>query len=241
MKQADDLGEFKFALISLSFYAAANQYVYFMQLVTKQLPSKSLERKLLLILLDSYFYKKAGHSLEASTNIIKFVQLGLGQIQLHSFYFMTLIEQALLLLLSSRPSTEKKLFLPFEYVKYLNLWDVSQEQKDTFASNLELYFSESEEFDFSATPISLELKNKSQYVITTNADKQTYKENIISIVKCLSQIASKLNNISLVHLFLSTLTISVNEPQISAECYKQVQTILDTLVSEELIDEDQLY
>jgi hypothetical protein len=80
MKQADDFGEFKFALISLSFYAAADQYVYFMQMVTKQLPPKSLERKLLLILLDSYFYKKAGHSLEASSNIIKFVQLGLGQI-----------------------------------------------------------------------------------------------------------------------------------------------------------------
>lgn len=38
LKQADDFGEFKFALISLSFYAAADQYVYFMQLVTKQLP-----------------------------------------------------------------------------------------------------------------------------------------------------------------------------------------------------------
>ena len=124
--------------------------------------------------------------MEASSNIIKFVQLGLGQISLHSFYFMTLIEQALLLLLSSRPSPEKKLFLPFEYVKYLNLWDVSQEQKDAFASNIEMYFSESEEYDFSATPISLELKNKSQYVITTNADKQTYKENIVSIVKCLA-------------------------------------------------------
>ena len=154
---------------------------------------------------------------------------------------MTLIEQALLLLLSSRPSPEKKLLLPFEYVKYLNLWDVSQEQKDAFASNIEMYFSESEEYDFSATPISLELKNKSQYVITTNADKQTYKENIVSIVKCLAQIAAKLNNISLVHLFLSILTISVNEPQISGECYKQVQTILDTLVSEELIDDEQLY
>ena len=124
--------------------------------------------------------------MEASSNIIKFVQLGLGQISLHSFYFMTLIEQALLLLLSSRLSPEKKLFLPFEYVKYLNLWDVSQEQKDAFGSNIEMYFSESEEYDFSATPISLELKNKSQYVITTNADKQTYKENIVSIVKCLA-------------------------------------------------------
>jgi hypothetical protein len=42
-----------------------------------------------------------------------------------------------------------------------------------------MYFSESEEYDFSATPINLELKNTSQYVITSNADKQTYKENII--------------------------------------------------------------
>ena len=60
-------------------------------------------------------------------------------------------------------------------------------------------------------------------------------------MKYLAEIASKLNNISLVHLFLSTLTIAVNEPQISAECYKQVQTIMDTLVSEELIDEDTLF
>lgn len=78
MKHTDDLGEFKFALMSLSFYAAADHYVYFMQLVTKQLPPKSFERKLLLILLDAHFYKKAGHTLEASTNILKFVQLGLG-------------------------------------------------------------------------------------------------------------------------------------------------------------------
>ena len=99
---AEDMGEFKFALISLSFYAAADHYIYFMQLVTKQLPQKSIERKLLLILLDGYYYNKCGHSLEASTNILKFVELGLGsQIQLHSFYFMTLIEQALMILLSS--------------------------------------------------------------------------------------------------------------------------------------------
>jgi hypothetical protein len=37
------------------------------------------------------------------------------------------------------------------------------------------------------------------------------------------------------------LTISINEPQISAECYKHVETILEALVSEELIDEEQLY
>ena len=100
LKAEDDLGEFKFALISLSLYVAADNYIYFMQMVQKQLPAKSLERKLLLILLDAHFYRKSGHTLEAATNILKFVKLGLCQIQLHSFYFMTLIEQAMIMLMS---------------------------------------------------------------------------------------------------------------------------------------------
>jgi hypothetical protein len=35
LKAEDDLGEFKFALISLSFYVAADHYIYFMQMVQK--------------------------------------------------------------------------------------------------------------------------------------------------------------------------------------------------------------
>ena len=115
-------------------------------------------------------------------------------------------------MLPSKKEVGKKLFLPFEYVKYLNLWEVTPEKKKAFAESLEQYFSESEEFDFSATPISLEIKNNGHFVINTPADKQAYKANIIQIIKCLAEIASKLTNISLVHMFLAALTITVNEP-----------------------------
>ena len=35
---AHEFGEFKFLLISLSLYVAADHYIYFMQMVQKQLP-----------------------------------------------------------------------------------------------------------------------------------------------------------------------------------------------------------
>jgi hypothetical protein len=93
-----------------------------------------LEKKLLLILLDAHFYRKSGHTLEAAVNMLKFVKLGLTNINLHSFYFMTFIEQAMILMMSSVPQKEgKKLYLPFEYLKYFNsIWNVTAEQKKCF-------------------------------------------------------------------------------------------------------------
>jgi len=57
---SEDYGVFKFAVISLSLYVAADKYLYFMQIIQNQLPVKSIERKCLFTLLDAHIYKKCG-------------------------------------------------------------------------------------------------------------------------------------------------------------------------------------
>ena len=92
---------------------------------------------------------------------------------------MTLIEQAMVMLMSSslaKKNEGQKLYLPFEYVKYLSqVWSVTKDQKQAFQTKLDQYFSENEEFDFSCNPITLEVHTDSQYLIETNPDVATYK------------------------------------------------------------------
>lgn len=60
-------------MMSLGLYVMTDSYLYFLEALQKSLPAKSIDRQLLLMLLDAHFFKQCGDLQCASKSLTDFV------------------------------------------------------------------------------------------------------------------------------------------------------------------------
>ena len=119
------------------------------------------------------------------------------------------------------------------------MWDLKPEMKEHFQRQVNGYFNQGEDDDVILDMVTLTLHNSSNQI---EPDEVKYKDQLLKIVEALSNlIMNSPSTHTGIHVFLTLVTLIVNEPNIAQGCYNMIQKIQEQLLTEEIIyDENML-
>lgn len=119
------------------------------------------------------------------------------------------------------------------------MWDLKPEMKERFQRQVNGYFNQGEDDDVILDMVTLTLHNSSNQI---EPDEVKYKDQLLKIVEALSNlIMNSPSTHTGIHVFLTLVTLIVNEPIIAQACYTMIQKIQEQLLTEEIIyDENML-
>ncbi len=87
--------------------------------------------------------------------------------------------------------------------------------------------------------ITLKLKNTRNFVIASEEDKKRFYQVVVEIIQIVEALTvGATTSTRLDYLYLSLITLVLNEPEVCKEQIASIKRTLERLVQEQLIDED---
>ena len=88
--------------------------------------------------------------------------------------------------------------------------------------------------------VTLKLKNEKYRLLITEEETKRYRNLLTDIMKIIKYLSENENYQQLVHVYLCTITLIMNEPEFAEEHKVTIKSIIDKLLSEEVIYEDNM-
>ena len=137
-------------------------------------------------------------------------------------------------------------YLPFEMLRFLSHHFNQPENslsREDFDSQVSQYFTQGEddyEQEVVLDMITLSLKNSKYTSIEKDQDKKKVNVLLLELAQILDHLVSNLSTNKLLHVFLCTITLILNEPEFCDENKQLIKRIMEKLALEEIVSEESL-